>query len=281
MGFGSVQQYDNTGPVPYPPQTIRVTPGSLRPPNATILFDDKFDGSQPAWAQLLVGGGFDNTVLNGFLRITPLMAMDGSSGSLQIYAGTPTGTGSALTGATPTCDARRYMEYQGGLKLGCEVWYTYLPQMTLEEGLLGIALSQMDGQLDRRVSIRMDHLAGVVRSDLETSGNAPGPTFAGTVGTNAPTLTYMTLPSPSSADGYAFGKWNHLLLEGDFSQNTVIRAIVNQVDYSNIVKGKALASSSNSVEAAKSGILVWMYNQGTPVRGAEYFLGRATLYSFE
>jgi hypothetical protein len=82
---------------------------------------------------------------------------------------------------------------------------------------------------------------------------------------------------PSSADGIPNGKWNHVLIEADFTKNQIIRAIVNQTDYSGLLSGKAVASQVNT-EAAKTGIVIMLYNQGVPVRGAEFFVGRAILY---
>ena len=40
-------------------------------------------------------------------------------------------------------------------------------------------------------------------------------------------------------------------------------------------RANRFASQLNSVEAAKAGIEIWVYDQGAPVRGTEYFLGRA------
>src|SRR5207237_4085799 len=95
---------------------------------------------------------------------------------------------------------------------------------------------------------------------------------------NNQALSFTSLSVPSSADGLPNGKWNHVLLEADFNKNQIIRAIVNQTDYSNLLVGKSVATQQNNYEAAKYGIAIMLYNQNGPVRGAEYFLGRAIFY---
>jgi hypothetical protein len=285
MGFGARSNYTNAAQVPYPTQTLITATGSLRPPTSTTLFDDLFNspvqggGAQTAWSQYIaggnafIGGGYqqDLTKLCSFLRVSPIAAMEGSSGSLQVYAGTVAGTGNNLTGAGPTCDARRYVDFQGQHVLGCEVWYSFLPQMNNEEGLFAVALSQMDGNIERRVNLRMDHLLGRVRVDYETSVLAADPT------SESQPLSWASLSVPDAADGAVYGKWNRVLLEGDFTANVITRAIVNQVDYSNVLASKSLATQMNA-EAAKTGVAITLYNQNGPIRGAEFFVGRASLY---
>ena len=128
MGFGTASPYTNVAQVPYPPQTLITSPGSLRPANSIVLFDDLFNSPvqppdpQMAWSQWIAGTQVfglqtDITKLCSFIRISQLMAMEGSFGSLQIYAGTVAGSGSALVNwycpaALPATDAVMMPKYR-------------------------------------------------------------------------------------------------------------------------------------------------------------------------